>query len=95
MNIQDKIYLIIAVGSAAFAIFFYFRRPQEQGEINDKVFDEKFSNLTNTVLEIKDNHLKHINDKLDRHIEKQIESEKLIASNFTKTFTLLDIIMKK
>ena len=98
MLTQETLTYIIGISTLVtmgITLYNSLKTPQEKMETDAKVSDEKFKNLADSVDEMKNNHLAHINDKLDKHIEKQIESEKTIASNFTKTFTLLDIIMKK
>lgn len=92
---------ILVIIGTGFSAFNYLRKPQERSEINDAVVDEKIANLKlNTdekitgvkdlIVNLRDNHLKHMDEKFDKHIEKQIENEKLIAENFTKVFVLLD-----
>lgn len=71
MFTSENIGLILQIATLLgiiFAIYSYFRKPQEQGEINDKVFDVKFDALEKTVINLRDNHIHSIAEKLDKHI---------------------------
>lgn len=109
MLTQEHISYIIGISTIlTFGVTLYnsLKKPQEKSEIKEAVFDEKLKNIQinndiknkeikDVLINLRDNHLAHLDAKLDKHIEKQIEQEQLSASNFTKTFTLLDIIMKQ
>lgn len=90
MNTPEIIYLIIAIISALFGVIMFVRKPQEKSEVNDAVFDERFNSLKEIVVNMRDNHLHTLECKLDKHIEKQIENEKIIAEQFTRLATILE-----
>jgi len=98
MLTQELITYIIGVTTLitmGITLYNSLKKPQDASNIKEAVFDEKFKNLTETVENLRDNHLAHLDQKIDKHIEKQIENEQMVSNNFAKTFTLLDIIMKK
>ena len=78
MNLNEIINLslsLLTLMGIIFAIYIYFRKPQETGEINDAVYDEKmkninekFANLSSLVVNLRDNHLHSLDNKLEAHI---------------------------
>ena len=91
----DLIYLTIAVGSAVFAVFLFFRRPQEKGEVNDAIFDERFSALKDLVVNLRDNHLHTIESKLDNHMTSQAQNELAVATKLGGIEAKLDMLINK
>jgi hypothetical protein len=91
----DLIYLTIAVGSAVFAVFLFFRRPQEKGEINDAIGDERYTSLKDLVLNLRDNHLHTIETKLDNHISAQAVNELMVATKLGGIEAKLDMLINK
>ena len=63
-NISIVIQISTLVG-IIFAVYLYFRKPQEKGEMNDAVYAEKFSALEKTVVNLRDNHLHTLDLKID------------------------------
>lgn len=94
MDTQEIIYLTIAVGSAVFAVFLYFKKPQEQEEIKSAVFEEKITSLRELVANLRDNHIHTIESKLDKHIESQISNDLRIANTLGCIETKLDMLIK-
>ena len=68
MPYQDIIYLGIALVTALFAVYLYFRKPQEQSESNDRVFNIQLNNVEKTIQNLADNHVHTLEVKLDAHI---------------------------
>ena len=92
---SENIYLIIAVASAVFAVFLFFRKPQEKGEVNDAVFDTKMSALKDLVINLRDNHLHTLECKLDKHIEENQRDAIKTAEINGRIEAKLDMIIKK
>jgi hypothetical protein len=92
---SEIIYLGIAIVSAIFAVFLFFRRPQEQGEINDKVSDEKYIALKDIVINLRDNHIHTLDLKLDKHISDQTTNELNVAKQLGSIEAKLDMLIKK
>jgi flagellar basal body-associated protein FliL len=90
MEIQEIIYLVIAVGTTVFSVYLYFRKPQEKSEVNDAVFDVKFQTLEKLVTNLRDNHIHTIESKLDLHIENQNKSELTMAKTIGRIETILE-----
>jgi hypothetical protein len=104
MQIQEIIYLSIAVGTTVFSVFLYFRKPQEKSEVNDAVFNEKFLNLKlstdekfkemvtgfNKSIELALNHSHTVEVKIDSHIKESQTKGELDARWQGRIETLLE-----
>lgn len=84
-----------------FAVYLYFRKPQEESFINDKVFEERMlhmreasrveiTGIKELVTNLRDNHLHTIESKLDGHIKDQHANELCIAKQVERITTILD-----
>jgi hypothetical protein len=90
MTIVEYIYLVIAIISAIFAVYLYFRKPQELSESNDRLFNYQLDEMSKTITNLKDNHLHTLQTKLDCHID---ENHKYVQEDIkwkSKMETLLD-----
>lgn len=93
MITEDNISIVIQIATLVgmiFAVYLYFRKPQEKGEVNDAVFDVKFEALEKMVANLRDNHIHTIESKLDLHIDNQNKSELTMAKTIGRIETLLD-----
>lgn len=52
-----------------FGVYLYFRRPQEDTETRNAVFNERFNNLEGIVLNLRDNHIHTLQEKLEDHVK--------------------------
>lgn len=88
-NIQ-LILSIMTLGSVVFAIYKYFRDPdikadksidliKKECNLKHGYIDKDISNIFSSLNLIKENHIKHIEDRMDK-----------IENNITKIFTILD-----
>ena len=98
MLLQEKISIIIQISTLIgliFAVYLYFRKPQEKSDITDAVFDVRFNALEKTVINLRDNHIHTLDMKLDKHIQ---DNQIFMLEN-TKTCsrieTLIEQLMKK
>ena len=97
---------ILVIVGTAFSAFNFLRKPQERGEINDAVVDEKIANLKlNTdekisglkelILNLRDNHIHTLQSDLTNHIsENRAYVEKDIAWK-SRVEVLMENIGKK
>ena len=87
-----------------FAVYIYFRKPQEESKINDVQFDLKLKNFAKeftdkigatdkVIANIRDNHIHTIESKLDTHIRDNQESNERNGKCLTAIETKLDLIM--
>jgi len=97
---------ILAVAGTIFGIYNVIRKPQEKGEVNDAVTEEKiknieketeskFASLKELVINLRDNHIHTIESKLDLHIENQVKNEMVIAEKLGGIDAKLDMLIKK
>lgn len=64
-----------ALGSIGVTIYNSLKKPQEKSAITDAVFDIKFRDLEKVVINLRDNHIHTLDNKLDGHIkENQMKS---------------------
>jgi len=98
MLLQEKISIIMQIATLIgliFAVYLYFRKPQEKSDITDAVFDVRFNALEKTVINLRDNHIHTLDMKLDKHIQ---DNQIFMLEN-TKTCsrieTLIEQLMKK
>ena len=82
MTLQEKISIVMQVISLIgilFAVFLYFKKPQEKAETTDAVFKERMDNYDTTTKEaikLALNHSHTVESKLDSHIkESQTKGE--------------------
>jgi len=90
MDIQDLIYLGITIISSLFALFMFFRKPQEKSEITDAVMDQRFQSLDKEFANLRDNHLHTIEIKLDAHIQNQGVRNEEFSNGLVKITTILE-----
>jgi archaellum biogenesis protein FlaJ (TadC family) len=101
MLTPDIIYLAIAIGSTAFAIFLFFRRPQEKGETNDAVFvveirslaerfDTRFADMKDGVVKVMQNDLQEVKSDIREHVRNQIVNEREVSAKLASISVLLD-----
>lgn len=87
----DEILQIITIIGIIFAIYLYFRKPQEKSEMKDLEIDLKFNNLEKTVINLRDNHLHTIESKLDKHINEN----QMVAIETTRSLTRVETLMEQ
>lgn len=98
MDIQTKISIgmqIITLGGVVFAVYLYFRSPQEKSEMNDAVFDIRLQGLEKLVTNLKDNHIHTLDTKLSQHIADYQTFAIDTTKSLTRVETLLEQILKK
>lgn len=89
-----------------FAVYLYFRKPQEDSIINDKVFNEKFKALSEKfdtrfqdmkegVVKVLQNDLQEVKKGLTDHVTNQGIYEREMAGNIGKMDAKLDFLIKK
>ncbi len=82
MITEENISIIIQIATLIgiiFAVYLYFRKPQEKSETTDAVFEERMKNYENTTekaTQLALNHSHTVESKLDSHIkESQAKGE--------------------
>lgn len=73
-----------------FAVYLYFRKPQEKSEVTDAVFEVRFQTLEKMVINLRDNHIHTIESKLDKHISDQQVTTEANIRQMTRIETLLE-----
>lgn len=71
MITEENISIVMQIATllgVVFAVYLYFRKPQEKSEINDEVFRVQFDALEKTVINLRDNHIHTLDEKLSKHI---------------------------
>jgi len=91
----DFILQVATLLGVVFAVFLYFKKPQERSEITDAVFDNKFINLEKTVVNLRDNHIHTLQGDLDKHIQDNQMFAIETTRSLTKVETLLEQLLKK
>jgi len=98
MITQENISIIVQISTLVgliFSMYLYFRRPQEKSETNDAVFDVKFTALEKMVINLRDNHLHTIEEKLSRHISESQDVALRNAERMGAVEAKLDMLLKK
>lgn len=104
-NISIALQVATVIGMI-FAVYLYFRKPQEKSETNDAVFDEKLCNLSkNTdekignlkdlVINLRDNHIHTLQSKLEDHIKESQDIAIKSAERQGEISAKLDMLIKK
>ena len=86
---------LLTLGGVIFAIYAYFRKPQEKGELIDAVFSERFTQFDRELANLRDNHIHTIDQKLSQHIEDQHKSEMNNIEKLSRLETKLDTLIRK
>lgn len=97
---------LAALVSIGFSVYNSLKKPQEKSAIDDAVFDVKLNNLSSTnsekinsleklVINLRDNHIHSLDQKLDKHISDQQVSSLDQARWQGRVETLLENISKK
>ena len=98
MTLQEKISIvmqIITLIGIIFAVYLYFRKPQEKGEVTDAVFTEKFTSLDRELANLRDNHIHTLGTELRDHIS---ESQTVALRGAEKMGSMeakIDILLAK
>ena len=95
LQILDLALKILTFIGVIFAVYHFFKKPQEKSEIVDAVFDTKFCNLEKTVINLRDNHLHTLETKLDQHIAQNQMYMLETTKTTTRIETLLEQLLKK
>lgn len=95
---QETLTFLIGIGTIFSFVFTYYnsiRKPQQKGEVVDARFDERFNALKDIVINLRDNHLHTMAEKLDKHIEDNQRTCLEQAKQMGKIEGLLEQIIKK
>lgn len=99
MNItEENISIIIQITTLIgiiFAVYLYFRKPQEKSEINDEVFKVQFDALEKTVINLRDNHIHTLDEKLSKHICESQDAALRSAEKMGAIEAKIDMLIKK
>jgi hypothetical protein len=77
-----------------FAVYLYFRRPQEKSETADAVFYERMSNYEKTTeksIQLALNHSHTVESKLDQHIR----DNTIFALESTKSLSKIESLLEQ
>lgn len=85
----------ITILGVIFAVYLYFRKPQEKSEVNDAVFDVKFRALEDMVINLRDNHLHTLQSKLEAHISESQTAAIGSAEKMGRIEAKLDMLISK
>jgi signal transduction protein with GAF and PtsI domain len=105
-EILNYILGILAIAGTAFGVYNYIRKPQEKGEINDAVTDEKikaivdnfntrFQDMKDNIVKVMQNDLQEVKSELRSHVSNQSISEREYACKLGEISAKLDMIIKK
>jgi hypothetical protein len=89
-NLSTIIQVVTLVG-IAFAVYRSFQQPQQKSEVTDAVFDTKFNALSETVINLRDNHLHTLESKLDKHIQEN----QMVAIETTRTLAKIETLLEQ
>jgi hypothetical protein len=93
-NISIVIQIATLVG-IIFAVYLYFRRPQEKGELTDAVFTERFTQFDRELANLRDNHIHSLGLKLDTHIDSQQKNEMQVCEKLARIETKIEVLIQK
>lgn len=91
----NTILQIVTLLGVLFAIYQYFRKPQEKSEIVDAQFELKLSNLEATVTNLRDNHIHTLQNDLNKHIQDNHTFALETTKSLSKIETLLEQHLKQ
>lgn len=95
---QETLTFIIGIGTILSLIFTYqnsIKKPQEKGAITDARFDEKFKALNDIVVNLRDNHIHTLDQKLDAHIKENHDYCLKQSEQYGRIEGLLEQLLKK
>lgn len=95
---QTTLTFIIGIATIFSFVFTWYnsiRKPQQKAEVEDVRFQEKFQALEKVVLNLRDNHIHTIEQKLDKHITENQRDTILNTRQMTRIETLLEQLLKK
>lgn len=98
MFTEENLSLILqlcSLGAVIFAVFLFFRRPQEKSEVVDAVFQERFNQFDRELANLRDNHVHTIGVKLDNHIADSNIVALVNAEKMGRMEAKIDILIKK
>ena len=93
-NISLVIQLVTLLG-IIFGVFTFFRKPTEDLETKDAVFNVRFDALEKLVVNLRDNHIHTLDEKIDKHIADQNISEREVANKLGGIEAKLDFLINK
>jgi len=109
MITEENISIVLQIATLIgiiFAVYLYFRKPQEESIINDKVFDQKFCGLSEKfdtrfqdmkdgVVKVLQNDLQEVKNGLRDHVSNQGIYERELAGKIGGIDAKLDSLIKK
>ena len=90
----NTILQIITLAGAIFAVFLYFKKPQEKSEVIDAIFNERMTNYEKTTekaVQLALNHSHTVESKLDQHIKEN----QMFAVETTKTLSKIETLLEQ
>lgn len=101
MTLQEIISIsiqIITLIGIIFAVFLYFKKPQERSEVNDAIFNERmtsYEKTTEKAVQLALNHSHTVESKIDRHINESQEVALSVAGKMGSIEAKLDMLINK
>ena len=92
-NLSTLLQIITLIG-VIFAVYLYFRKPQETSAENDIRADEKYNALRDIVLNMRDNHLHTLESKIDTHIKESQDVAIIGAEKMGRIEAKQDILLE-
>lgn len=97
-NLSTLLQVLTLIG-IIFAVYLYFRKPQETSMENDIRADEKYNALRDIVINLRDNHFHTLEQKFDSHIKESqdvaIRGAEKMGSIEAKQDMILTLLNKK
>jgi hypothetical protein len=93
-NLNTILQIITLIG-VLFAIYKYFRKPQEKSEINDAIFDVKFLALQDMIKKIELNDLHELKGIMNTHMTNQTIYEREVSNKLGGMEAKIDLLINK
>jgi hypothetical protein len=91
LQILDIALKILTLLGVIFAVYLYFKKPQEDSQIKDVGFEKDLCSLEKMVVNLRDNHLHTLESKLDKHISEN----QMVAIETTRSLTRMETLMEQ
>ena len=58
----------MTLGGIIFAVYSYFKKPQEKSDVVEAVLQERFTQFDRELANLRDNHIHSLSESLNKHI---------------------------
>lgn len=94
---QTTITYLIGIGTIVSMLFGWWnsiKKIQERSVLQDAIFNERFKSLEDIVINLRDNHLHGINERLEIHIKDNIDFSLKTTEKLARIEAKIDEIRK-